>query len=403
RVVLKALSKKKDDRQLTAQRLSRELEEALTASHVPLKVLSGNGGRTLEYAAGRVSTPDDAAQETVALNIGQLKTGSANVGPGEATRPLGGGVGSRRDTSVDALPPELVSAIRTKGQNRGTLGENAVDVVDKVQTAAPPRSKRWIYASVVAVLVIASVFAAIRLRAPSHIEEHPPDVGPGTIPGMVLISGGKFTMGTSDTGPEVREEWRPSHPETVGDFYLDSKEVTNDEYARFVAITNYPPPPNWQNRTYAPGESQLPVRDVSWYDAQKYAEWAGKRLPTEAEWEYAARGSDGRNYPWGNEWSPQLSNSGEEKRGKPVAVGSYPRGVSPFGIYDMAGNVSEWVDGDFSLYPGSKGKPQPGLKIYKGGAFNMPKDQLVTYARWTDDPHAKLDWVGFRCAKSLAN
>lgn len=195
-------------------------------------------------------------------------------------------------------------------------------------------------------------------------------------------------------------DWSPSHPVTIKSFYMDEKEVTNEQYARFVRQMHYQAPPGWKDNVYPPGESQLPVSNVSWGDASEYAKWAGKRLPTEAEWEYAARGTDGRIYPWGNQWSDQRSNSGEEHRGKPVAVGSYPLGASRFQILDMAGNVAEWVQDDFALYPGSKAKPQQeGLKVYRGGSYGYPKEQLVTFARWADLPNGKFPYVGLRCAK----
>ena len=406
RVVLRALSKKKDDRQLTAQRLSREFEEALFASHVPLKVLTdGGGGRTIDYVAGRAASTDEATRETVALNIGGLQGGTASGRPDGGTRPLSapsdktrplGAARVARDTAVEALPDQVAEAILTSGQKRTTVGGQQIE--GRVDSLPARRSNaRLLVMAAIVIVVLAAVYAVIRLRTPNA----PPPDGPkepGAIAGMVLIKGGTFPMGTDD--PKF-PDWGPAHTVTVGDFYIDEKEVTNEDYARFVRQANYTPPTGWQNGTYPSGESQLPVRNVSWFDAKAYAQWAQKRLPTEAEWEYAARGSDGRKYPWGNEWSQQLSNSGEEQRHKPVAVGSYPRGVSPFGVYDMAGNVAEWVDGDFALYPGSKGKDQPGFKIYKGGSYCFEQKDLVTYARWTELAGAKSDCVGFRCAKSV--
>jgi len=142
---------------------------------------------------------------------------------------------------------------------------------------------------------------------------------------MTLVMGSTFNMGTDD--PKLQGDPKfgvcePAHPVTVKTFYLDPKEVTNEQYASFIRATGYNPPPSWVNGMYPPRESQLPVTGVSWHDASAYAKWAGKRLPTEAEWEYAARGTDGRIYPWGNDWSPQRANSGEEQSHKPVAVGS---------------------------------------------------------------------------------
>jgi serine/threonine-protein kinase len=221
----------------------------------------------------------------------------------------------------------------------------------------------------------------------------------GMTTGMTLIKGGAFTMGTDD--PAFVPDWRPAHPVTVADFYLDTTEVTNEDYSRFVRQTRHPAPPHWVDGTYPKGEATLPVYNVSWFDAKTYAEWAGKRLPSEAEWEYAARGTDGRIYPWGNEWIDELSNSGEDKRGKPVAVGQFRRGASPFGILDMAGNVAEWVADDFKLYPGSTAKPLAGYKVYRGGSWAFPKNQLLTVARWSEEPTAKFAYIGFRCAKDL--
>ena len=179
--------------------------------------------------------------------------------------------------------------------------------------------------------------------------------------------------------------------------------MTNEDYQRFVKETNHPAPLHWKEGEYEPGDSKLPVTDVSWDDAKAYAAWAKKRLPKETEWEYAARGSERRVYPWGDEWSLAFSNSKEDSRNRPVAVGSYPNGRSWCGVNDLAGNVAEWVDDDFKPYPDSPAQPQSKrMKVFRGGAYNLTKDELMTYVRWADEPNKKYVWVGFRCAKDAA-
>jgi formylglycine-generating enzyme required for sulfatase activity len=216
----------------------------------------------------------------------------------------------------------------------------------------------------------------------------------------VLVKGGTFTMGDSNA---EQEQSKPSHQVTVKSFYLDQNEVTNEQYQRFVKDQGYTPPSGWNGTDFPPGEGKFPVGNVSWFDAKAYAEWAGKRLPTEAEWEYAARGTDGRSYPWGADWSPQLSNSKEDGRNGPMAVGSYPRGVSPFQIFDMAGNVAEWVEDDYKPYEGSKAKEELGFKVYRGGAYAATKDRLKVTYRWYDIPTYKEPYIGFRCAADAPN
>ena len=142
-------------------------------------------------------------------------------------------------------------------------------------------------------------------------------------PGMVFVRGDKFLMGTDDA--KGSQYSQPTHYKTVGDFFIDKNEVTNEEYYRFVKATGHASPPHWRNGQPKPGTAKLPVVNVSWRDAKAYAEWAGKRLPTEDEWEYAARGRSG---PWERNWLTMLSNLKESGHGEPVAVSSYQGGVS---------------------------------------------------------------------------
>lgn len=179
--------------------------------------------------------------------------------------------------------------------------------------------------------------------------------GPRPPKGMVYVPGGEFAMGRDD-GDEYE---RPAHKVKVDPFFIDEYEVTNDEWkACVMARECHVVPPGWH--TDASGRdiiypasttSRQPVnvRLMAFTDA--YCKWAGKRLPTEEEWEFAARGTDGRRYPWGNDWRPGLANADGASSGL-AEVGTY-KGRSPFGAYDMAGNAAEWTAGKFVAYPGA--------------------------------------------------
>src|ERR1043165_7260748 len=138
--------------------------------------------------------------------------------------------------------------------------------------------------------------------------------------------GGEFLMG-SNGGDQFEN---PAHRITVKAFYMDITEVTCEAYDQFVKATGNKRPVSWINGTYPPGYARRPVTGVDWYDANSYAQWVGKRLPTEEEWEFAARGTDARKYAWGNEWRANSANTEESSPGQVVDVGSYPEGKSPF-------------------------------------------------------------------------
>jgi serine/threonine-protein kinase len=238
---------------------------------------------------------------------------------------------------------------------------------------------------------------------PSPVEPVPPE-------GMVYIPGGEFRLGRNE-GDEYE---RPAHLVTVKPFFIDRTEVTNEQYQKFIDETGYPSPPSWPGRHFPVGKEQFPVTDVTWEDAMAYAEWAGKRLPTEEEWEFAARGTDGRIYPWGNILQAGLANitdSKEQKRGF-TPVGQYPQGASPFGVLDLSGNAWEWTASDLKPYPGGSLEPTvPNLKVIRGGCYlSPPQTATATFRRgW---PASRRDWTGiltnmdysdtgFRCAKDI--
>ncbi len=231
---------------------------------------------------------------------------------------------------------------------------------------------------------------------------------------MVFVPSGAFIMGSA----EGRADEQPPHTVEVADFYIDRHEVIVAEFARFLnergslwcdsAPCADIKPDNPQSRLTSvgsgyraePGFENHPITWVSWYGAQAYCHWRGKRLPTEAEWEKAARGTDGRRYPWGNEYEEGRANVGGVY-GSTLPVGSFPRGASPYGALDMAGNVWEWVADWYAAYPGSDYRsPFFGkYKVVRGGSWNHPVEDARTTARDIAHPARRLGVVGFRCVR----
>ena len=197
---------------------------------------------------------------------------------------------------------------------------------------------------------------------------------------------------------------KPAHKVQVSAFLLDEKEATNFQYKEFVDTGQRSAPPHWINNAIPPGGDLLPVNNVTWNEADAYCQWRGKRLPTEAEWEYAARGKNNLLYPYGGKYEEEYSSASSPDRiGKLSIVGSYPRGASPFGMLDMAGNVAEWTATLYTPYPDSPAKPDNGNYILRGGSYiNPPKEQTATERRWLR-PQDKREYVGFRCAMNFPN
>ncbi len=252
-----------------------------------------------------------------------------------------------------------------------------------------------------------------------------------TVPeGMVLVSSGTFKMGTNEIDKDnhalslgMQKPWfadeTPEHLVFLPDFYIDKYEVTNQQYYIFCQATDHNPPPIWGGMKYPEGAEDYPVSQVNFYDASAYAEWVGKRLPTEAEWEKAARGPDNFIYPWGNEFDPAAANVNlATKSHGPKPVGSFPQGVSFYGTHDMIGNVWEWVWDYYAPYPNSTYKSPDYDKKYvvvRGmsylGIGHFPKDEYkkavvlmsrATYRGRLDPLSWKTD-VGFRCVKDAVS
>ena len=240
----------------------------------------------------------------------------------------------------------------------------------------------------------------------------------------VAIPAGTFKMGTDLKNADAAS--RPQHIVNVKSFRIDKYLVTNAQYARFIASTGHRPPSDWKEGKIQQGTLLFPVTLVNWFDAKAYAKWAGKRLPSEAEWEKAARGTDGRRWPWGNEMSPARLNT-YYNVGSASNVNVYANGVSPYGVYDMAGNVDEWVEDDFMPYEGTdatkdvfQGKVARVVndqdralklseqvavnrqyKVLRGGSWKGDPFSTATYHRDYAWSNYASDFYGFRCAADI--
>ncbi len=225
--------------------------------------------------------------------------------------------------------------------------------------------------------------------------------------GMVYIPASDSIVG--DSTQKIWKREGPTHKVKLPAFYIDIVPVTNAEYMKFVKATGHRMPAHWANagKKIPEGEESHPVTYVNITDAEAYAKWAKKRLPTEAEWEKVARGPDGLKYPWGNTYKTGAANDENAGRKGTSPVGEYPAGKSPFGCLDMAGNVWEWTKTRFHLYPGSTEKLSEEEKqsfVAKGGCFMDDKLFLRSSFRELVEPtsaYATRATLGFRCAADV--
>lgn len=242
---------------------------------------------------------------------------------------------------------------------------------------------------------------------------------------MVTVPSGEFLMGTNSERSDKYNQ--PQHSVFLQEYQIDKYPVTHAEFAQFVVATQHRAPLDWADGNIPDGKTLYPVTMVTWYDAQDYCQWKGKRLPTEAEWEKAARGTDGRRWPWGNKMDASRLNT-YYQTGSSNKVMTYKTGVSPYGAFDMAGNVSEWTASDFVPYEGSSAHadtfqpkkvhaataddrnmkvadlvPVDGVyKVRRGGSWKSDPFSTSTYHRNFSMPYYASDFFGFRCAVSSA-
>jgi|SRR5690349_4139643 formylglycine-generating enzyme required for sulfatase activity len=300
-------------------------------------------------------------------------------------------------TPIESLPASIKGI--TFLQPDGSLPAAVAAEVHRIASSLRRKHIKQSLAAFVLVGIVAGVvFYALRMRSRTEI------VGRDGAPAAVIPTG-TFIMGDDEESPR-REIF-------VDAFYLDRYEVTVARYAAFMKDTgNLKPPDEWETVDLKNG-GDLPVVGVNWQDASGYCHWAGKRLPTEAEWEKAARGNDERKYPWGND-PPTAERA---RYGKPyenpvyrdgvARVGSHANDRSPFGIFDLAGNVTEWVADWFSeSFPegdvrNPKGPDSGSGKVLRGASWYEPAERLGVTKRWHANPSSRNEGIGFRCARDV--
>jgi eukaryotic-like serine/threonine-protein kinase len=228
---------------------------------------------------------------------------------------------------------------------------------------------------------------------------------------LLYVPAGEFKMGAADSDSQATDMERPQHPVYLDAFWIDQTEVTNAMYTKCVKAGACQAPAQTKSFTrdsyYGnPQFDTYPVVNVAWNDAKQYCTWAGGNLPTEAQWEKAARGTDGRIYPWGNDAPDKTRLSYDQKVRDTTQVGDYPTGASLYGVLDMAGNVYEWVADWFgeTYYASSADRNPAGStsgdgRIVRGGSwYSVASRVRASYRNWSS-PDYRDDDIGFRCAR----
>ena len=253
-----------------------------------------------------------------------------------------------------------------------------------------------------ATLISSTIVTSLILTGTPALSETPEN--------MVMVPRGEFIMGSQE-----HQDEKP-HNVVLDAYYIDKYETSNKDYKNFMKATGHPAPAYWDDPRL--NKPEQPVVGVNWYDANAYCEWKGKRLPTEAEWERAAKGPNGHShYPWGHQLDETKANYGQMV-GKTTPVDSYPEGISGYGAYNMAGNVFEWVSdwydpAYYNVTPALNPQgPATGLnfanqgpvKVLKGGSWLAPASSLHTSHRFWNQPENNSYGVGlgFRCAQSAS-
>ncbi len=355
------------------------------------------------------------------------------------------------------LGPMFEKLFKTKFSNRLPTVAAAIFFVAIAVSCGDDKEK-----TVDRAVVDANTVASTHANKMSQVQVSVEQISP--VGEMVLVSAGKFIMGSNKVGEEgmqarygfIRTPYLNEHPQQTIDleaFYIDKYEVTNAQYKRFVRVAKRPDPFEWSQNGYGVFKEKLeamkvemlrqvasdyfkldvdtrkmntqqllkamfkrrefmdnlPVSYVTWYDAYLYCVTAGKRLPSEAEWEKAARGENGQEFPWGEVWDPSIANTGDDVEWEAgiAPVGYYEKSKSPYGVYDMGGNVWEWVEAWYQPYEGSSYQDKEfgeKNKVIRGGGGGIGHYSISLFFRGASrqfaDPNMASADVGFRCAKN---
>ena len=332
-----------------------------------------------------------------------------------------------RPTPIDSIPPYLKSV--TLFETQGNLPASVSLAVQRIASIHRRQTMQRV-AGALAIAAMIGIAAYSSLPNPSKQSSAPaalqpnaialPADSPATVPATpravaarmtgtdgapgVLVPAGKFTMGDDDNSPQ-REIY-------IDSFYVDQHEVTIARFARFLKATGATETPLAWESANVRTRGELPVIGVDWYEANAYCKFAGRRLPSEAEWEKAARGTDGRKFPWGNE-SPTTTRANYENSspngydGGLTKVGHFPLGQSPYGADDLAGNAAEWVADWYSEsfmrgdVRNPKGPDTGTGKVMRGGGRFDPGDRINATKRYFASRENRDPEVGFRCARDV--
>jgi formylglycine-generating enzyme required for sulfatase activity len=404
-VIHHALAKKSEERFTSAGQMAYALTAAVEAA-----------GELLETAVAR----KEQDKATIPLNEKQTPP------------PIRATGFARRVVDIEAREEAIRRAIAAEKERKTPTAVARPTPLPGVREGFPRR-----VAAIGGILFIAGLLAVVLFYQPGVLREKPtptPIATQGPVPVqaevwedssvMVHVPAGDFYMGSRDSDDaNADNDEKPMHSVHLDDFWIDQSEVTNEQFARFlneegnqeedgVSWVNVEDEESniiYEEGQYRPrnGYEDHPVTHVSWYGAQSYCQWAGKRLPTEAEWEKAARGTDGKIWPWGNDWDEDKVNAKDAGPGHTTAVGSYPDGASPYGCMDMAGNAWEWVADWYQrdYYQAApdhnpQGPNQGASRSVRGGSWALPQGLNRCASRFGFLPWVRRDDLGFRCAST---